>query len=285
MVVDVLGIGCRSKIDHLAAQASTWARNARYYWGFTEDEDFDPSCAISSEERMEEYITTCNSNKPGAAYFGSYHRPSEVGWFCAQRRPGRALGWLQIVYTRDDPPDMLILVDDDTSVDIEKAKKMILHATNKHNDSPIVIAGKVLRLGPKKYDGFLAAYGGFGTFFNKAAIQLLKEPIYCDKQQSTTSKFSKNACEKLQRNRAGESDSFTQGDSIFDIFYKYAAHPQFCMHSDWAIGFMIHHYLGIILQQALPEGSSHCDEDSVSCHRHKPKQMETFKMAHPQGPQ
>jgi len=116
MVVDVLGIGCRSKIDHLAAQASTWARNARYYWGFTEDEDFDPSCAISSEERMEEYITTCNSNKPGAAYFGSYHRPSEVGWFCAQRRPGRALGWLQIVYTRDDPPDMLILVDDDTSV-------------------------------------------------------------------------------------------------------------------------------------------------------------------------
>lgn len=40
------------------------------------------------------------------------------GWFCAQRRPGHALGWLQTIYQSNATsiPDILLLVDDDTSV-------------------------------------------------------------------------------------------------------------------------------------------------------------------------
>lgn len=161
----------------------------------------------------------------------------------------------------------------------------MLHPTNKQNDDPLVVAGKVLRLGPRKYDGFLAAYGGFGTFFNKAAIQLLKQPIYCDEHRSAGHKFTQNACEKLRRNRAGESDLFTRGDSIFDVFYKHAAHPQFCMHSDWSVGFMVHHYLGASLEQVSPEGSNRCNKASASCHRQNPKQMEAFARTHPQSAQ
>jgi len=42
---------------------------------------------------------------------------TQAGWYCAQRRPGRALGWLQAMY-RDEAmiPDLLLIVDDDTSL-------------------------------------------------------------------------------------------------------------------------------------------------------------------------
>jgi hypothetical protein len=39
------------------------------------------------------------------------------GWFCAQRRPGRALGWLQVMYQNpNEIPEILLIVDDDTSL-------------------------------------------------------------------------------------------------------------------------------------------------------------------------
>ena len=42
---------------------------------------------------------------------------NDIGWLCAQRRVGRALGWLSHKYVSDaDLPDILLLVDDDTFV-------------------------------------------------------------------------------------------------------------------------------------------------------------------------
>ena len=65
---------------------------------------------------MGEYIKTCRVPNLGTTKFGIGHSPSAVGWYCAQRRPGRELGWLQNVYSKEDVPDILIMVDDDTSV-------------------------------------------------------------------------------------------------------------------------------------------------------------------------
>ena len=39
------------------------------------------------------------------------------GWVCAQRRTGRALGWLQVMYQNPNViPEILLIVDDDTSL-------------------------------------------------------------------------------------------------------------------------------------------------------------------------
>ena len=56
---------------------------------------------------------------------GCYHTQG-WGWFCAQRQPGHALGWLQFMYLDlAKIPDILILVEDDTSVVIEELQRQM----------------------------------------------------------------------------------------------------------------------------------------------------------------
>mmetsp|Transcript_8320 Transcript_8320/g.17971 ORF Transcript_8320/g.17971 Transcript_8320/m.17971 type:complete len:389 (-) Transcript_8320:355-1521(-) len=280
VVVDVISIGCDYKFGHMMTQSKTWASSVRNFWGFTEHQDFDTNCASMDEEASKSYVQMCRAPLLGSKYFGRGHDPAKSGWYCAQRRPGRALGWLVAEYQeRGTPiPDVLIFSDDDTSVDIEKVKNIILG--REEDDVPFVGSGSVLQLG--RYHGFRAPHGGFGTFFNKAAVQELTQPIYCDERQDG-SDFMKNACEKLRLNVAGELDTFREGDSVLNIFYKHASHPQFCMHSDWQIGYMIENYSRTILEQILPPSRRHwCAEESVTCHNQSPKNMEAFVIAHPQ---
>ena len=51
-------------------------------------------------------------------HYGDVIDEHQAGWFCAQRRPGHSLGWLQAMYGNGTMsiPDILIFVDDDTSV-------------------------------------------------------------------------------------------------------------------------------------------------------------------------
>lgn len=76
---------------------------------------------------MESYVKTCRSplgwngeiEEFRMTLFGmaSGDRRGETAWICAQRRPGRALAWLQSMYrNEEDIPDVLMLVDDDTAV-------------------------------------------------------------------------------------------------------------------------------------------------------------------------
>lgn len=116
----------------LTAQIDTWAShsNVRHFWGVTEREDYDINCDQMSDGTLDSFIQSCKSpmgweprateqfraNKFGRAS-GFEPKARRAGWFCAQRRPGHALGWLQTVYQNaTDIPDLLFLVDDDTSV-------------------------------------------------------------------------------------------------------------------------------------------------------------------------
>jgi hypothetical protein len=65
--------------------------------------------------------------------------------------------------------------------------------------------------------GSLAGMGGAGTFFNRAAIERLSEPLYCD---NPTHESMILTCARLQDDRVGERDVYQQGDSVIDIFYK-----------------------------------------------------------------
>jgi len=133
---------------------------------------------------------------------------------------------------------------------------------------------------------------------NKAAIELMtRRPVFCNKDDNglipTTLEreedpFTINACTQLAQNKAQELDVYTPGDSVFNIFYKLASRPYFCMHSDWMIGYMVTNY-GLTrdgLVQVDPQGKrGYCGEESVSCHYQTPALMEEFVQMHPQKQQ
>ena len=200
-------------------------------------------------------------------------RSQQPGWFCAQRRPGRALGWLQEMYHNpDDLPDILIIADDDTSVDIEKVKRVM------RSQNHLSAAGCVFRQA-----GFSFSFGGFGTFISKPALEVMTKPIYCDQRMGEDPHLSM-VCENLMKNQIGELDSFTPGDTVFDLFYKYSARKDFCLHSDWATGYMLSMYSGANMGQARPRKCRNqpCDRSSITCHNHGPVEMRQFMLEHPQ---
>jgi len=137
--------------------------------------------------------------------------------------------------------------------------------------------------------GFKFAYGGFGTFFNKASIERMTRPIQCNDDEGregggedNSKVYMKSICENLQENRVGERAVYQAGDSVFDIFYKYSALDNFCMHSDWEIGYMISFYSGSELEQLDPKRCRKhpCNGKSITCHNHGPIDMEKFVLAH-----
>ena len=145
-IVDVVSIGSMSRLDYLTAQVETWAshRSTRHFWGFSEAQDFNQECAFSfSPSELEEYVTGCQdilrtfenqdddllktffSNFYGATEGGI--RSGDAGWICAQRRLGRTFGWLHSQYAEGVTviPDYLVLVDDDTYMDMEEVLKLL----------------------------------------------------------------------------------------------------------------------------------------------------------------
>ncbi|KAL9189189.1 hypothetical protein ACHAXT_011679 [Thalassiosira profunda] len=288
--VDVVGIGSATRPAHLAAQPQTWASAARNYWGFTEDNDYDPNCSSNlNEVALQAFLNTCRAPNLGSKEFGGGH-VDQPGWFCAQRRVGRALGWLSHKYKGVDPselPDGLLIVDDDTSVDLDKVRDIARAARPPGGPSggPLAVAGSVFTLG--KYGGFRAAHGGFGTFLDREALQFLSRPIFCapGKLRRGNSAFMNHVCANLMSNRAGELEVFRKGDNVLDVFYKLSSRPFFCMHSDWMSGYMVSHYLHMgTLEQWAPQGlRGVCERESVSCHYQTPEDMERFAAEHPQG--
>lgn len=129
---------CSSSHAQMTAQLETWASQTRHFWGFSERQDYDPNCssnlAGNDGDNLRSYVDACRSNDRGTGSFGIGHGDSS-GWFCAQRRPGRSLGWLQAMYgsldesgsARSPLPDMLLIVDDDTSLVSEGGESCHTH--------------------------------------------------------------------------------------------------------------------------------------------------------------
>ena len=256
----------------LTAQFETWASqdSVRNFWGVTEDQDYNPNCASkTSVSKQQMYLSTCYPN-------GNAKEKKGWGWFCAQRRPGHALGWLQHMY--QDPaniPDMLMIVDDDTAVDIELANRQMTMVQDSQINSHSPFVGNTCVVGT-------SMHGGSGTFFNRAAIEGMTRPIFCDYRQQENMNF---VCNKLQALSFG-SHLFNQGDSVFDIFYKYSATRHFCQASDWVNAHMINTYSENGLSQfgTCSRGGRHggpCDSESIACHFQTTfEHMAAFHSAH-----
>lgn len=121
----------------LTGQVETWASHTdvRNYWGVTESQDYNTKCDQMTNEELQSFVDKCHEPMRWKVAEGFRRRQygqygdvinnsntgdviNHAGWFCAQRRPGHALGWLQAMYGNETMsiPDLLILVDDDTSV-------------------------------------------------------------------------------------------------------------------------------------------------------------------------
>jgi len=327
LVADVISIGSNSRPHYLAAQVETWSSHAsiRNFWGFTENEDYDPECTSMSMERVEAHLQTCRTphrgprkdipwndadietfaiHRYGETEAGLRH---EAGWVCAQRRVGRALGWVHHRYSRYSQhnnhsttlPDLLLLVDDDTSLDMSNLKRQTVDkvAGGGGAEQPLVYAGCAY---PKttKLDlattgwPFSVPHGGFGTFFTRSAIEKLVRPIHCDTNENSRNNNDDDTiiCANLKENKIGELQVFHDGISVLELFYRYSALTNFCLHSDWTVGYLINRYLypqsgQPVLPRANPPLCGNvtdrgknilCTSEYTACHRQTPKDMESL---------
>jgi hypothetical protein len=271
----------------LTAQRDTWANhvNVRNFWGVTEEQDYNPQCAYDTpENEQKSFLHTCWPKGSKREYRG-------WGWFCAQRRPGHALGYLQHVYHQEydndnNIPDMLIIVDDDTSVDINLAlHQMSLEVVSSSSDDDKTTP----YIGNPCMNDRGAGVGGSGTFFNRAAIVGLTQPIFCSneqqqqQQQQGSSASMTSVCERLIAKTTIDTTLYQHGDSIFDIFYKYSAIREFCSHSDAAMAMMINSYAEITgggLKQfgqcTGGRGMTCPTTGAITCHYQNPDDMKQF---------
>ncbi len=147
---------------------------------------------------------------------------------------------------------------------------------------------------------YATPHGGFGTYFSRRAVRLLVRTIFCDKNGEREKKKN-GVCVNLKRNRIGERRVFREGMSTLELFYGYSALRDYCMHSDWLVGYMINFYLHPLadsLGDINKGGSSggereilrvnpplcgnvtdrrkviHCTSEYTTCHRQTPQTME-----------
>lgn len=192
-------------------------------------------------------------------------------------------------------------MDDDTFFDVDYfvsyAKIHDLLECNK----PQAIAGCMIF--ENDMIAWALPYGGFGTVFNKKSLEMLVKPIHC--LGKDTDILMDGVCSSLERNRIGEASLFEEGMSIFDLFYRYSAIRNYCMHSDWLLGYIVKFYLssspepltwdkglqaknlplwGMAAFEATCGNYSStgdvrlCEDDPHLCHNQTPHDMESFAM-------
>lgn len=313
---DIVSIGSRTRPDLLKAQADTWASPAavlrvRNFWGFEElDGELDDGGLCASPKFRTKGTCASQFGDPSVAFFvknwygiveSGANRSRDKGWVCAQRRIGRAFEWLQSQYSsKTEPseplPDALLLVDDDTYLDVGRVASYIAMQEKAAGIAAVhPLAGAVCRI--KDVGPFPFAYGGFGVFLNKEALRELVTPIKC--QGDLASK----ACASLKANGIGERAVFKEGMSAFELFHEYTTQKEYCMHSDWLVGYMVDRYLYhntpgsskksdnddqvLVGMMTQPEcgnitamGRVHpCIDGAAACHRQTSKDMEALAIA------
>eukprot|EP00804_Cyclotella_cryptica_P013053 CCRYP_002359-RA/>CCRYP_002359-RA protein AED:0.09 eAED:0.14 QI:151/0.85/0.75/1/0.85/0.75/8/502/1448 len=310
---DIVSLGSVTRMDYLTSQIETWAshRAVRHFWGFSELQDYDPECSAMSDAARAAIVDTCKASMAVKdpkiqSFFSEYYglseghreRSNDAGWICAQRRVGRAFGWLHSQYAggKATIPEYLILVDDDTYVDLVDVMAYLEKEDQKAEGRAFARAGCVF---PRnEVIPFPLSYGGFGTILNKAAIRTLSEPIHCGEDVSE----HQETCAQIKADTVGEAAVFRDGMTIFELFYKYSALKDFCMHSDWLLGYVLEYYLPHSLSNAEHKERDHtlmgmmnypscgnvtvatgsvrrCTHYSDTCHNQGPKDMEALAIS------
>jgi hypothetical protein len=266
VTIDAFSVGSESRLSLLQAQASTWGSHGsiRNFFGLTERDDADPTCASKlTKQDMNNISNYCSNvawqNRRGfkLRYLQSvYARPlwfqqhnKTPGWLCAQQRFAHTMAKMGRFYRKETIPDFVFIQDDDTFYNMPN---MISFLQSLDTSQPIVEAGCLVRW-PTHAINFSFPIGGYGFFLSRGAIQQLVQPIYCN--TTVKDNLTTLACNQIADNMAGEKRIFLNGMSISDLIdahainfpiakYQQWTRPGYCFHGDWVLGYFIN-YFGI----------------------------------------
>jgi hypothetical protein len=230
-----------------------------------------------------------------------------IGWLCAQQRFPHSVGKIGRWYRREgNLPDYLFIGDDDTWYGVNQ---MLQYLDSVDPVMPFATAG-CLVIWPVSFVNFSFPFGGYGTILNRKSLERLIRPIHCN--TTDTDVHTKQVCDQIKMNMAGERVFFKNGMSVSDLMDRHAAmmpyteyktwmykDPGYCMLGDWVLGYYVNYYflgspvadskklpylltnndLGLIYYgpngSCLNAGRKNClqSQDRFLCHRLGPNAM------------
>jgi hypothetical protein len=244
IVVDILSIGSKSRMEYLESQQKTFASHStvRNFFYATEQVDADQECSskftnlqflrISNFCHKKQWRTNQMLMEDLKPIFSNPDIHS-TGWLCAQKRPVHGLFKLQQHYreTGQSLPDYLIIIDDDSFYNMDLFEQNF--QGGKYSMEPRAVAG--CRIIPRlkvSQSSFSFPYGGFGLTLSRGFLEALLKPLDC----STDRKM----CFRLAQNQIGEYAHFQKGMSVMDVIQEYAATTKFTESTKWTHGYCMH---------------------------------------------
>jgi Glycosyltransferase 61 len=313
-MIDIISTGTTRRPKLHAAQSETFGshRLVRNFWKISEANDTDANChgnlTKSQIQKVADfcYDTTGLSIESILIRTELFKPINHVGWFCSQKRPIEGLYFALSRYKNEPLPDYLMLIDDDTYVNVDTLIPTLLEFYPQNELNLIAGCGYEWT---KQQLNFVYPVYGFGSILSRASIERLMKPIYC--KVTKLDNFSDRVCSRLQKNTFGEKQMFHDGMSVSDLMYAFASvHPfsdvqnwqpglGFCFHREHALAYFFNSY-GIAISDEnlspsqeinnhqIPAEHSYtkltgvdecvnvygqCGDDARICHKMKPDQI------------
>ena len=255
-------------------------RSVRYFLGVTERDDFDARCqdlnrsdvkAVvqfcklpRAEKRKQEkqhphYNTTSLQQRTRYAGWDNFleRKENPTGWLCAQKRAANGLvRMFQQHYGYEEEgsvlknnstetsdlllPDFLILMDDDTFMDLTSITEYLAAVYSDPNEA-LFMAGCLIQF---RQENMTIPWGGWGTILSRGALRNLLLPIVCpptfsnkvsqgDENDGDIYLFRQNACRRLQENQMYEAQYFRNGMTLLDLIHSFVTSNSVADYHDW----------------------------------------------------
>ena len=333
-IVDILSIGSNTRPDYYRAQRNTWANHplVRNFFVATEThDDHDPQCLNNTERLLHQFSHFCKDRymtfSPIANEAASdgkinlttakswlmnryVHRLASphfmkkksdpVGWLCAQTRFPLAISKIMLGYEaqREELPDYLLLVDDDTYYNMDHYQVAVIEGRN--SSTPYVAAACRSRMPEREYTTF--PIGGFGMTISKGSIERFLRPISKKSPtSSSTDSWENSVLGFMKENLLLEEPTFRDGMSLIQLMDTFTREEKiseidkwtrgFCFHGDWIVAIFVMVYniggLGPIVdtiydseairkqRRGICRNDGHeCWPNSLACHYQTPEDME-----------
>ena len=326
VAIDILSIASKTRIDYVLHQKAFMIRHlaVRNFYYVTEDDDVDQQCIIMAnssspstssgsrtrDEQLQDiqgiqqfckhrnFLDTGDrfSYADGAVDFNKYENP--LAWYCAQTRPAIGLTKILKGYVNEsnssssldeDLPDWLLIMDDDTYVNVDKVVQTILKSNYTEEMSNNPISGYIFARG----ESYHFPHGGYGIFIPRSILKQLLQPvangasmnieflttelqkdnIYSQLEKNLILELSKTPKQQPQLEQQQSSSSASavatttiQDMKLVDILYHIATNQPFsdyqnwkdgyCFHSDWLWGYLFKRNMYFSSSSSLSSSSS-----------------------------
>ena len=234
----------------------------RHFYPITELNDADKSCVTDlTFDQYQKIVSACRWVKGQSETLRTFRSElfrsmnNSTEWLCAQKRAidGLHLAMENYKIQKSSIPDYLILIDDDTYLNMDALVKTFQESYSP-NDNHLVAGCTYLGI---KNSHFVYPVDGLGNFFTRATIERIIQPVHCHSNNTgqRMDPFVKWACWRLDQNLIGEKQFFIEGMSIGDLMFAFASGLSFtgvdewdgtdtgyCFHSEHALAYFLNYY-------------------------------------------